>query len=58
MLSCKGLSRWEVRVASSTDLMNWRYVRTILPNADMPYAYALPNGWLLLLHEQWEHIPG
>jgi hypothetical protein len=31
---------WEVRSATSTDLMTWTYVNTLLPNADMPYAYV------------------
>ena len=45
---------WEVRSATSTDLMTWSYANTLLPNADMPYAYRLaPNGWILLVHEQW-----
>lgn len=45
---------WEVRVANSTDLMNWHYIRTLLPNADMPYAFQLgANGWVLVVHEQW-----
>lgn len=31
----------------------------ILPNADMPYSYALSNGWILLAHEQWMRVsPG
>ena len=52
-------SVWEVRVANSSDLISWDFVRTILPNADMPYAYPLDNGWILLVHEQWMRVgPG
>lgn len=46
-------SEWEVRVANSTDLISWTFVNKILPDADMPYAFPLPNGWILLAHEQW-----
>ena len=48
-----GLQQWEVRTATSSDLMSWQYVSTVLANADMPYAYTLPNGLVLLAHEQW-----
>lgn len=45
---------WEVRVAESTDLLQWKYLRTIIPNADMPYARTVAsNGWIVLVHEQW-----
>ena len=50
---------WEVRVANSSDLIHWRFHRKILPNADMPYAKQLTNGWILLAHEQWMKVtPG
>jgi hypothetical protein len=49
-------SEWEVRVANSSDLISWTFVRKLLPNADMPYAHALPNGWILLAHEQWMRV--
>jgi hypothetical protein len=50
---------WEVRVANSTDLVHWTFHRKLLPNADMPYAHQLENGWILLVHEQWMKIsPG
>jgi len=44
---------WEVRVATSSCLMIWRYVRSIVDNADMPYARTLSNGWIIMAHEQW-----
>lgn len=44
---------WEVRVATSSDLMTWQYVRSIIANADMPYARTLSNGWIIVAHEQW-----
>jgi hypothetical protein len=46
-------SLWEVRVANSSDLINWTFHKKILPDADMPFAFPLSNGWVLLAHEQW-----
>ena len=46
-------SLWEVRVANSSNLVHWTFHKEILPDADMPYAFPLPNGWILLAHEQW-----
>lgn len=44
---------FEVRLASSSDLMTWTFRRTLLQNADMPFIARASNGWLLLAHEQW-----
>ena len=45
---------FEVRLATSTDLLAWTYRRTLLPNADMPaLAYHARAGGFLLAHEQW-----
>ena len=52
-MSMLSKSLWEVRVANSSDLVHWNFHKKILPNADMPYAYPLSNGWILLAHEQW-----
>ena len=48
--------QYNVRLASSSDMMSWTYRRTIIYNADMPYLKRVDsgqNGWLLLAHEQW-----
>ena len=45
---------FEVRLATSTELMEWAYRRTLLPNADMPaLAYHVASGGFFLAHEQW-----
>jgi hypothetical protein len=53
---------FEVRVASSDNLMTWTFRRTLLANADMPFVTQLPaldEGGsegppaFLLAHEQW-----
>lgn len=50
---------FEVRLAASNDLMTWTFLRTLLPNADMPYISQVDgmapgsDQWLLLTHEQW-----
>jgi len=50
-------SSWQVRVATSEDLMEWKFVRTLLLNADMPYVKQVPgNEWLVVVHEQWMGI--
>jgi hypothetical protein len=47
--------RWEVRVATSSNLITWQYLNTILQDADMPYTKTVAaNGWIMLAHEQWE----
>eukprot|EP00605_Chrysophyceae_sp_TOSAG23-4_P001391 GSChrysophyteH1.ASY1.ANO1.1511.1 assembled CDS len=45
---------YEVRLASSNDLMTWQYRRTLLSNADMPFISRVDGSdWLLVTHEQW-----
>ncbi len=45
---------FELRFATSQDLMTWKYERTLLPNADMPaIKYLTARKGFLLLHEQW-----
>ncbi len=45
---------FEVRLATSTDLLTWTYRRTLQSNADMPaIAYHPPTGGFFLAHEQW-----
>ncbi len=45
---------FEVRLATSTDLLAWTYRRTLRPNADMPaIAYHPQTGGFFLAHEQW-----
>jgi len=45
---------FEVRLASSSDLMSWKFVRSLLLNADMPQVYRVSGSdWMLLVHEQW-----
>jgi len=52
-------TEFQVRLASSSDLMHWRYHRTLLGNADMPYTARPRNStdaddaWIVLTHEQW-----
>eukprot|EP00756_Hemistasia_phaeocysticola_P058758 Hpha_TRINITY_DN35413_c0_g1::TRINITY_DN35413_c0_g1_i1::g.83401::m.83401 len=48
-------SQLDLRLASSKDLLNWTYRRTLVPNADMPFlARVQGSTWLLLTHEQWQ----
>ena len=45
---------FQIRLASSKDLVNWTYRRTLLKNADMPFLYRVQNStWMFLTHEQW-----
>ena len=49
-------NEFEVRLASSPDMMSWTYRRTLVSNADMPYLFRVDagtDGWLMLTHEQW-----
>ena len=57
--SLVGGSRYDVRIATSADLVAWTFARTVVENADMPYLTRVQpddggdRGWLLLAHEQW-----
>ena len=45
---------FELRLARSTDLLSWTFVRTLEPNADMPALWYLDSRrGFLLVHEQW-----
>ena len=51
---------YQVRLARSSDLMTWTFVRTLINNADMPFmsrptlaASNQNSQWILLAHEQW-----
>ena len=47
-------SEFQVRLATSTDLLTWTFGHTVLPNADMPYPFTVTaNGWVVVAHEQW-----
>lgn len=47
-------SEFDARLATSTDLLNWTYVTTLVSNGDMPYiVYHQPTGCYFLAHEQW-----
>ena len=49
-------NEFQVRLASSPDMMSWTFRRTLVSNADMPYLYRVDadtDGWLMLAHEQW-----
>jgi len=47
-------NEYQVRLAASNSLLEWTFVRTLLPNADMPLLRRVgSNGPLLLTHEQW-----
>lgn len=47
-------SEFQVRAAVSHDLFTWTFVRTLLPNADMPFPFTVKeNGWIVVAHEQW-----
>jgi hypothetical protein len=49
-----GENEFQLRLASSNDLMNWTYVRTLVENADMPaIEYHPGTGGYFLVHEQW-----
>jgi len=44
--------QFDVRLATSSDLIHWTYRITLVTNADMPYLIRVPNSpWLLLAHE-------
>ncbi|MGH7952810.1 MAG: hypothetical protein ACREFE_12960 [Limisphaerales bacterium] len=46
--------RYKVNLATSSDLIHWQFVRTLVDNADMPDIKQVTNGsWLILTHEQW-----
>jgi hypothetical protein len=51
-----------VRLANSTDLLNWTYIRTIEKNnASMPYITQAPNGAYIVAFEKeenksWSHL--
>ena len=53
---------YQVRLATSSDLIHWEFVRTLIPNADMPYALRpdvaadgpeAARTWIVVTHEQW-----
>lgn len=47
-------SEFEVRLATSDDLLSWTFGHAVLPNADMPYPFTVAaNGWVVVVHEQW-----
>jgi hypothetical protein len=47
-------SEFQVRLATSKDLLNWTFRRTLVKNADMPYLSRVKGSdWLILAHEQW-----
>ena len=49
--------QFNVRLASSTDLLTWTFRRTIVENGDMPFLKRVDgddkDGWIMLTHEQW-----
>jgi hypothetical protein len=50
----KGGCRYQVNLAVSNDLINWKYIRALADNADMPKITNVDNGdWIILTHEQW-----
>ena len=51
-------AEYDVRLASSIDLINWKYQRTLIGNADMPFpsrpeSMMSEDGWIIVAHEQW-----
>jgi len=45
---------FEVRLATSENLLDWTYAATLAPNADMPALAQVPGeAGFLLAHEQW-----
>ena len=46
---------YQVRLATSKDLLQWTFHSTIISNADMPFVAAIGGGRgrFLLAHEQW-----
>lgn len=50
-------TEYQVRLATSTDLMNWKFRKVLISNADMPYVKRVeesnPSSWIMLAHEQW-----
>lgn len=51
-------NQFEVRLAVSTNLLDWKYVRTLEPNGSQPtLAYHASSGGYVLAHEQWS-APG
>ncbi|MEM7233749.1 MAG: hypothetical protein AAF517_16355 [Planctomycetota bacterium] len=45
---------FELRLSTSSNLIDWRFRRTLVNNADMPALhYHAPSGGYLLVHEQW-----
>jgi hypothetical protein len=43
---------FDVRLATSTDLLQWRYVATLEHDASQPTIVALPDGGFLVAHEK------
>jgi len=51
-------SQFEVRLAVSTNLLDWKFVRTLEPNGSQPtLAFHASSGGYVLAHEQWS-APG
>eukprot|EP01084_Bolivina_argentea_P292208 502297_1 len=49
-------NQFNIHLSTSTDLINWKHIIQLLPNADMPFLYRVHvngNDGILLLHEQW-----
>ena len=50
-------NEYQVRLATSSDLMTWKFRKTLISNADMPYVRRIeqmnPHSLLMLAHEQW-----
>lgn len=51
-------NQFQVRLALSTNLLNWTFVRTLEPNGSQPtLIYHPQSGGFILAHEQWS-LPG
>lgn len=47
--------RYKLFVAGSNDLLNWKRIKLLADNADMPRIGRVSNStWLVVAHEQWE----
>ena len=48
---------YSINLAVSDDLLNWTFVRTLIPNASMAKLYPVSGSpWILVVHEQWQNI--
>ena len=46
--------RYKINLATSSDLIHWHYVRTLIDNSDLPKITLDSTGtWIVIVNEQW-----